>query len=252
MTKRNCVNFSKWFNHTTLSVLRSFSNWVEQRQTISRCRLCPSGGAAWHHTISGSATETQYQKRNPFHDSICVCAFSEFPQTFSSFFFSFFFYYSLSSAHCFQPPHKEDRKSFLFFRITQALATRPSISNYEYIILFCRIEYLSKMFGEYLRNTHFSLLVFIQCRQNKKIFGLCTIKFFFFMLVANRDRSTNRKSEWAELCCYRGRKTSARERMGTFGWEGNPFARQEGYTPSFSPMAISFGRRVRTFLFFFF
>ena len=33
------------------------------------------------------------------------------------------------------------------------------------------------------------------------------------MLVANRDRSTNRKSEWAELCCYRGRKTSARK-----GW----------------------------------
>ena len=125
-------------------------------------------------------------------------------------------------------------------------------NDYEYIILFCRIEYLSKMFGEYLRNAHFSLLVFIQCRQNKKIFGLCTIKFFFFMLVANRDRSTNRKSEWAELCCYRGRKTSARERMGTFGWEGNPFARQEGYTPSFSPMAFSFGRRVRTFFIFFF
>ena len=115
-------------------------------------------------------------KRGTHSTTRYVCVpFQSFPKLFPLFFFFFFFYYSLSSAHCFQPPHKEDRKSFLFFRITQALATRPSISNYEYIILFCRIEYLSKMFGEYLRNTHFSLLVFIQCRQNKKIFGLCTI-----------------------------------------------------------------------------
>ena len=166
---------------------------------------------ASHHIGFGNRNPISKEEPIPRLD-MCVCLFRVSPNFFLFFFF-FFFYYSLSSAHCFQPPHKEDRKSFLFFRITQALATRPSISNYEYIILFCRIEYLSKMFGEYLRNTHFSLLVFIQCRQNKKIFGLCTIKFFFFMLVANRDRSTNRKSEWAELCCYRGRKTSARK-----GW----------------------------------
>ena len=47
-------------------------------------------------------------------------------------------------------------------------------------------------------------------------------------------------------------KDVRKKRMGTFGWEGNPFARQEGYTPSFSPMAFSFGRRVRTFFIFFF
>ena len=46
-------------------------------------------------------------------------------------------------------------------------------------------------------------------------------------------------------------KDVRKKRMGTFGWEGNPFARQEGYTPSFSPMAFSFGRRVRILFFYF-
>ena len=136
---------------------------------------------ASHHIGFGNRNPISKEEPIPRLD-MCVCLFRVSPNFFLFFFF-FFFYYSLSSAHCFQPPHKEDRKSFLFFRITQALATRPSISNYEYIILFCRIEYLSKMFGEYLRNAHFSLLVFIQCRQNKKIFGLCTIKFFFLCLL---------------------------------------------------------------------